>query len=299
MKNLKTSFVVIILLFFVMQLTGDIQANAQTDTHSNKTLRDIDDIENYAYLIVPKNIFIGYSSDNSSNYVAGPDRILLIPHGTLHMSFQYDKTYVVGRRAGRSSYSEIISQTVNFEAGEYYTVDYRIDDDENRIYASISPFVDPDKREKAKNTLESEYFSRYAARACGEKKDEINFSVKTDKTRHPIPDPEPGKAIVYVIQSESDPYQAKLAMDGKWMGTNRGNNYFYFTADPGEHFFCSNQQGRIAIYKTTLEPNKSYFLLQKNAVLLKNMRLILLQEQDGRKKLENLHLSVFEEKKKK
>ncbi|MBZ5684784.1 MAG: hypothetical protein LAP86_07095 [Acidobacteriia bacterium] len=31
----------------------------------------------------------------------------------------------------------------------------------------------------------------------------------------------------------------KLAVDGDWKGVNRGNNYFYFTLEPGEHYFCS------------------------------------------------------------
>lgn len=74
-------------------------------------------------------------------------------------------------------------------------------------------------------------------KACGES--EINFSTKTDKKQHPKAEAQAGQAIIYVIRHGmmGNKVQTKLAMDGKWLGANRGNNYFYFTAAPGEHAF--------------------------------------------------------------
>ena len=86
-------------------------------------------------------------------------------------------------------------------------------------------------------------------KACGES--EVNFSAKTDKKQHPRAEPQADKAIVYVIRPTSmgNKVQSKLALDGKWLGSNRGNNYFYFTADPGDHYFCSKAENRFSAFR--------------------------------------------------
>src|SRR5947207_13062810 len=79
-----------------------------------------------------------------------------------------------------------------------------------------------------------------AAAGCGP--DKVQFDVKTDKNQHPLPKPESGKAIVYVIQDREaiiclggcDTY--RIGVDGSWVGANKGNSsYSFFSVDPGDH----------------------------------------------------------------
>ena len=134
-------------------------------------------------------------------------------------------------------------------------------------------------------------------KACGES--EVNFSAKTDKKQHPRAEPQADKAIVYVIRPTSmgNKVQSKLALDGKWLGSNRGNNYFYFTADPGDHYFCSKAENR-SVLQVNLEAGKTYYLQQKIQMGFMKARnkLVLLTEEEGTKGLEKCHLSIAEEK---
>ncbi len=48
-----------------------------------------------------------------------------------------------------------------------------------------------------------------------------SFTVTRDRTQHPMPAPEDGKALVYVIGSSRFPgwgFWGTLAVDGKWVG---------------------------------------------------------------------------------
>lgn len=98
-----------------------------------------------------------------------------------------------------------------------------------------------------------------AEAACGAK--DIKFDAKQDTTQHPTPLPEPGKALVYVIEdlgqcpdcvsnsyaifTSVDQALTKVDIDGMWAGANRGNSYFFFFTDPGEHHLCINWQSRL------------------------------------------------------
>lgn len=133
--------------------------------------------------------------------------------------------------------------------------------------------------------------------ACGTV--EINFSAKTDKKQHPTPKSETGQAMIYVLRPSmmGSAIQTKLAMDGEWKGVNRGNTYFYFTAEPGERLFCSKSEN-VSLLRLNLEPNKTYFIQQKirmGAMKARN-ELIEMTEEEGREKLRKLNLSIFEEK---
>lgn len=134
-------------------------------------------------------------------------------------------------------------------------------------------------------------------KACGES--EINFSAKTEKGKHPEAEPIAGQAIVYVLRPTmmGNKVQTKLAMDGTWLGANRGNNYFYFTAAPGEHFFCSRAENR-SVLQLKLEPDKTYYLQQqiKMGFMKAANKLVLMTEEEGINKLKKCNLSVFEEK---
>lgn len=87
-----------------------------------------------------------------------------------------------------------------------------------------------------------------AAAGCGT--DQVKFDVKTDKNQHPAPQPESGKALVYVFEHQKrDPdviylksETIKIGLDGSWVGANHGQSYFFFPADPGDHRLCAHWQ---------------------------------------------------------
>lgn len=81
--------------------------------------------------------------------------------------------------------------------------------------------------------------------ACGAP--EGRFEVKTDTGQHPA-QPEPGKALVYFIQDDSNFASrprptTRVGMDGQWVGATHGDSYFYFSVDPGVHHLCASWQG--------------------------------------------------------
>jgi len=117
-----------------------------------------------------------------------------------------------------------------------------------------------------------------AESACGAK--EVKFDAKQATTQHPAPQPEPGKALIYVVEdlgqcSECTPHSiftsvdqalTKVGVDGAWVGANRGSSYLFFAADPGEHHLCINWQSRLearsrafAMLNFTAEEGKIYY----------------------------------------
>ena len=84
--------------------------------------------------------------------------------------------------------------------------------------------------------------------ACG--KDEIHFKVHTDKKQHLSTSPEAGKAQVVFIESLDGSFMtdptARFAVDGTWVGANRGASYFAVSAAAGEHHLCAKRQSSIA-----------------------------------------------------
>src|SRR5690348_412164 len=86
-------------------------------------------------------------------------------------------------------------------------------------------------------------------KACGPKETEINYSPSVDKKQHPTSEQPSDKAVIYVLRPSmiGMAVQTKLAVDGDWKGENRGNNYFYFPLDPGEHYFCSAAENRAVL----------------------------------------------------
>jgi hypothetical protein len=160
------------------------------------------------------------------------------------------------------------------------------------LLPSVAAAADDKKEVSSEKALELQ--------ACGPKEKEINFSASTDKKSHPTPAPAEGKSMVYVIRPTmgGNKVQTKLAVDGEWKGTNRGNNYFFVELEPGEHFFCSRAENHSAI-KLTLEPGKTYFLQQHIEVgfIKAQTRLEAITEEKGREKLAKLNLATWEVKK--
>ncbi len=135
-------------------------------------------------------------------------------------------------------------------------------------------------------------------KACGT--EEVKYSMQTDKTTHPTPAPPAGKAMVYVIRPTmmGNKIQTKLAADGKWIGANRGNNYFFFPLDPGEHYLCSQAENR-SLLVLTVEADKTYFLQQKIKLGFMKARnkLVLLSEAEGQAGLKKCHPAIATVKK--
>ncbi len=154
-----------------------------------------------------------------------------------------------------------------------------------------------DEKEKPVNKEDSKELE---LKACGPKEKEVSFTHETDKKNHPTPAPGEGKAMVYVIRPTMMGHgiQSKLAMDGEWKGVNKGNNYFFFEVDPGEHFFCGRAENK-SVLALTLEPGKTYFLQQhvEMGFMKSATRLEVVPEDKGREKLTKLNLATWQVKK--
>jgi len=125
-----------------------------------------------------------------------------------------------------------------------------------------------------------------AESACGPRT--IRFDVKPDAAQHPTAQPEPGKALVYVVEdlgecpgcivsssfggffNSVDNAVTKIGMDGTWMGANRGSSYIFFAAEAGEHHLCMNWQSRLqerarafAMANFTAEEGKVYYFRER------------------------------------
>jgi hypothetical protein len=112
---------------------------------------------------------------------------------------------------------------------------------------------------------------------CGA--DTVHFDVKTDKKHHPTAQPEPGKALVYVIGDSNADHVAihvgapptRFGVDGTWVGANGFRTYFFFPVDPGEHRLCTEEQtivkrankSSIAATSFTAEAGQSYYFKTK------------------------------------
>lgn len=75
-----------------------------------------------------------------------------------------------------------------------------------------------------------------AQAACGPS--DVRFDVTADKSQHPTPTPENGKAVIYVVMQEAAG-SSRIAADGKWLGALTGGGYFSASIDPGEHHLCA------------------------------------------------------------
>ena len=134
-------------------------------------------------------------------------------------------------------------------------------------------------------------------KACGPKDEK--HSAKTDKNQHPKPEPPADKALVYVIRPTmmGNKVQTKLAVDQKWVGVNRGDNYFFLLLAPGEHYFCSQAENH-SVLALKMEAGKTYYLQQKIRMgfMKAGNKLVQLDEAEGKAGLAKTHLSIFEEK---
>jgi hypothetical protein len=133
-------------------------------------------------------------------------------------------------------------------------------------------------------------------KACGPKDKEVNFKADTDKSQHSTPAQPADKALIYVLRPSmmGNKIQSKLAVDGEWKGVNRGDNYFFFTLDPGEHFFCSLAENH-SLLTLKVEAGKTYYVQQHIEMGFMKARNSIepMTEEEGKKKLEKAHLATW------
>jgi hypothetical protein len=106
----------------------------------------------------------------------------------------------------------------------------------------------------------------------------VEFSVKTNKAQHPAPQPESGKALVYILEEvKTDDLGFKiggvtmrLGLDGSWIGATSSQSYLFFPVDPGDHHLCANWQSSLgsrsklgSALSLTAEAGKVYFFRAK------------------------------------
>jgi len=98
---------------------------------------------------------------------------------------------------------------------------------------------------------------------------EIQFEVRTSKGQTDS-DIEAGKARVYIVEVFAKyPFEfhrpiLRIGLNGKWVRATRGNSYFDFSADPGDHHLCVQWQSRslwreAAFASFTAESGKRYY----------------------------------------
>jgi hypothetical protein len=134
--------------------------------------------------------------------------------------------------------------------------------------------------------------------ACGPQG--LKHETSTDKTQHPIPEMQAGKALLYVVRPTmfGNKVQTKFAINGAWVGINRGDNYFFVFLDPGEYSFCSQAENKVT-EKLAVEAGKTYYVQQKIRMGLLKARteMDLLDETEGKEALTKCHPSHYELKK--
>jgi hypothetical protein len=161
------------------------------------------------------------------------------------------------------------------------------DDSEKPPAAQATPQKDDSEKSTSKE-LE--------LKACGPKEKEVKYTADTDKSEHPTGTPAADKALIYVIRSTmwGNKVQTKLAVDGEWKGVNRGNNYFFFTLQPGEHYFCSKAEN-ASLLVLTVEAGKTYYLSQTihmGAWKARN-NIVAMEDSDGQAELAKAHPSTW------
>ena len=152
---------------------------------------------------------------------------------------------------------------------------------------------------EGKQRSEDETRKRVEQLACGPSG--VHFSHRTEKGPQPLPEQPTDKGLIYVIRTKSlegAAIQAKMALDGKWVGVNRGANYFYFEVDPGPHYFCVKAGfDAPGLLSLVVEKGKTYYLRQN--LTMGGTDIDLLEEAKGKQYVAKYHRSVFEQNPKK
>lgn len=101
-----------------------------------------------------------------------------------------------------------------------------------------------------------------AEAACGPR--EVRFDVTVDKSQHPTPTPESGKALIYVVQA-AFLGSTRIGADGKWLAGLRRGGYFSASIDPGEHHLCAFAHiglwNHVSLYELNAKAGETYYFV--------------------------------------
>ena len=97
------------------------------------------------------------------------------------------------------------------------------------------------------------------------------FTVQNAEAASASNSPQPGKAILYLIQDEGKDgkhqhFIIRIGMDGSWIGAYRDNSFLAVPVDPGTHHFCASVQSNTSFGRVVgpahfaAEPGKTYYL---------------------------------------
>jgi hypothetical protein len=124
--------------------------------------------------------------------------------------------------------------------------------------------------------------------ACGPQ--DVSFKVVKDKSQHPTPTPENGKAILYVFG------WGTLAVDGTPVGAVSGSgDYFVLPIDPGEHHLCARFSARVwpaaiplvkvkevSLHSLEAKPGETYYVALQVTLPYYGFKLDLLDPDQGK-----------------
>jgi Protein of unknown function (DUF2846) len=128
---------------------------------------------------------------------------------------------------------------------------------------------------------------------------------------HRLEQPDPAKALVYVIEDQKFTFArkvtARVGLDGAWVGANRGNSYLFFAVEPGQHHLCTDwtssflSNGRlVSLANFTAEAGKVYYFRARTCAAKFELASIDLDEvnsDEGRLMVTSRSLSVSHPKK--
>jgi hypothetical protein len=103
--------------------------------------------------------------------------------------------------------------------------------------------------------------------ACGNQ--QTQFKVKTEKSGAPNFTAEAGKAKVVFVELLDGDFPsyptARMALDGSWVGADKGDSYFAVSVEPGTHQLCAARQSavreeraNVGLVKVNAEVGKVY-----------------------------------------
>ena len=117
--------------------------------------------------------------------------------------------------------------------------------------------------------------------ACGD--DKVQFDVKTTKHQPAPAPPAEGKAQIIFVENFAQnagtcigcKVTTRVGIDGAWVGANRGNSYFAYTVEPGEHHLCAGWQSvfqrlkkKVGLASLNAEAGKVYYYQIKVRMLV-------------------------------
>ncbi len=155
-----------------------------------------------------------------------------------------------------------------------------------------------------------------AESACDPTNTRFSLTTKANKGQQPILRPDPGKALVYVVEDQKfkvvNDVTTRVGVDGAWVGANRGNSYFSFSLEPGKHHLCADwisdfvPSGRlVSLTSLNAESGEVYYLRARisasptsgEAGAGASIDLDLVDEDEGRLLVASSALSISQQKK--